>query len=395
MTETAPRDAGRFDGGDTEASATVRESARPRLPHPRRFYAIVAFVLLSLPLVFGILKPDDPEYVYEEGRRLQPAPVFPTSLAGWVAAPGNIDAYLKDRFGLRHAMIKLHRDLSHPVIMKVNSAGLIGASGRLFYRGNEMLQQSAGLVYRDARVAETADLLAQMNRALARHGIRFLVTIPPNTSTIYQDDLPYWAQRKGRKTEYDLLLADLRARGVKTVDLRPALIEARKQGEVYLMNDAHWTARGAIAGFNAVVEADGRPNWRIDASKALGPPQERKSGDIARILGIQDEASEMTQELALPAPKSDEPLARGPMPDHIVRDGRPGPTILIIGDSFTANYFPDMLAAHVGRAIWIHHHECGFDWSAIDKFHPDEVWWAPTERFLICDPHVRPLNFPG
>ena len=142
-------------------------------------------------------------------------------------------------------MIKLHRDLSHPWT-KVNAAGLIGASGRLFYRGNEMLQQSAGLVYRDARVAETADLLAGMNRQLSARGIRFLVTVPPNTSTIYQDDLPYWAQRNGRATEYDLLLADLKARDVKTVDLRPALTQARKQGEVYLMDDAHWTARGAI-----------------------------------------------------------------------------------------------------------------------------------------------------
>ncbi len=191
------------------------------------------------------------------------------------------------------------------------------------------------------------------------------------------------------------MLADLKARGVKAVDLRPALTEGRKHGEMYLMNDAHWTARGAITGFNAVVEADGHPDWRVDPETSLGPPQQRRGGDIARILGIQDETTETIRPLSLPSPASDEPLVKGPMPDHIVSDGKPGPTILIIGDSFTASYFPIMLAPHVGRAIWIHHHECGFDWSAIDRFHPDEVWWAPTERFLICDPHVRPLNFPG
>ena len=42
-----------------------------------------------------------------------------------------------------------------------------------------------------------------------------------------------------------------------------------------------------------------------------------------------------------------------------------------------------MLSQHVGRAIWIHHHDCGFDWPLIDKYRPDEVWWAPTERFLL------------
>ena len=87
MTETAPRDAGRFGGGETEPSASIRVAARAssgRLPHPRRYFAIVAFVLLCLPLVFGVLRPDDPEYVYEEGRRLQPAPTFPTSLVRWI-----------------------------------------------------------------------------------------------------------------------------------------------------------------------------------------------------------------------------------------------------------------------------------------------------------------------
>jgi len=29
----------------------------------------------------------------------------------------------------------------------------------------------------------------------------------------------------------------------------------------------------------------------------------------------------------------------------------------------------------------------------IDRFHPDEVWWMPNERFLICDPGAEPANF--
>ncbi len=53
-------------------------------------------------------------------------------------------------------MIRLHRDLSHPVLFKVNTAVLIGRSGRMFYQGNEMVRQSAGLVLRDARVAQAA-----------------------------------------------------------------------------------------------------------------------------------------------------------------------------------------------------------------------------------------------
>ena len=366
------------------------------LQRHRRYVFALALLLLAMPLVAGLVAPDNPALVMKEGRRLAPAPRPPATLEGLAALPGAVDAYLKDHFGLRHAMIGLHKDLTHSVILKVNTAALIGRDGRMFYQGNEMVRQSAGLVLRDERVAEAADMIASMREALEKRGVRFLVTVPPNASTIYQDDLPFWAQRKGRKTEYDLFLEDLAERGVRAVDLRPAMIAVRSEGEeAYLMHDAHWTVRAALAGFNAVVEAGGHPDWRIDPATAIGPPAPRTGGDVARILGVEDDVVEITETLALPAKGADEALSEGPMPDHVVTTGRPGPTVMVIGDSFTASYFPLMLAQHVGRAIWIHHRECGFDWRLIDRFSPDEVWWAPTERFLVCDIGARPIGFAG
>lgn len=361
-------------------------------PH-RRYFALAAFLLLATPLVVGLVNPDGAASIMKEGRNPAPAPKPPDGPSDWLTLPKQIDAYLNDRFGLRERMIRLHRDLTHPVLLKVNTAALIGRSGRMFYEGNEMVRQSAGLVLRDARVAQTAGLIAQMRDALAKRDIRFLVAIPPNSSTIYQDDLPAWAQNDGRTTEYDLLLEELKGYGVKTVDLRPALKALRAEGEeAYLLYDAHWTPRGALAGFNAVVEADGRPEWRLDPKTAMGRIEERKGGDVARILGVQDDVHEMTRMLALPLQGTDETLSPGIMPNHMVATGS-GPAIMVIGDSFTQGYFPLMLSQHAGRFIWIHHHQCGFDWKLIDKFRPDEVWWAPTERFLLCDPGVVPIDF--
>jgi alginate O-acetyltransferase complex protein AlgJ len=372
----------------------IAQPAPGMLRRYRRYFAAAAFLLLATPLVVGLVKPDGVASIVKEGRNPAPAPKPPSSPGDWLSLPKEIDAYLDDRFGLRERMIRLHRDLTHPVVLKVNTAALIGRSGRMFYEGNEMVRQSAGLVLRDARVTQTARLLADMRDALAKRGARFLVAIPPNSSTIYQDDLPAWAQDNGRKTEYDLLLEELKGYGVKTVDLRPVLKSLRAEGEeAYLLYDAHWTPRGALAGFNAVVEADGRPEWRLDPATAMGPLQELKGGDVARILGVQDDVSEKTRMLALPFRGSDENLSSGIMPDHMVSTAPPGPTIMVIGDSFTQGYFPLMLSQHGGRFIWIHHHECGFDWKLVDKFRPDEVWWTPTERFLICDPGVTPTGF--
>jgi hypothetical protein len=31
----------------------------------------------------------------------------------------------------------------------------------------------------------------------------------------------------------------------------------------------------------------------------------------------------------------------------------------------------------------------------IERFHPDEIWWMPNERILICDPGAEPIGFTG
>ena len=51
------------------------------------------------------------------------------------------------------------------------------------------------------------------------------------------------------------VLAALRAAGVTTVDVRPAISAAKTQGLVYSKGDTHWTDIGAYAAYRAVAEA--------------------------------------------------------------------------------------------------------------------------------------------
>jgi alginate O-acetyltransferase complex protein AlgJ len=358
----------------------------------RRFFAVLAFMLLATPLVVGFVRPDPPAAILKEGRYLAPAPGIPAARADWLTLSARIDAFLGDHFGFRQVLIRAHKDLTKPLLGFGNDSVLVGRDGRLFYLGQEAVQQSAGLIVRDERVSKTVDLLARMNSALKAHGIAFFVAVPPNAATIYGDVLPKWAQNRGRRTEYDLLLAGLAAHGVRAVDLRPALEAARSGGPVFYVHDSHWTPRGALAAFNAIVEADGRPDWRLDPGSALGPAEAQEGGDLARMLG--EDATETAEDLTLPAART-ELLTADPVGDFVGASDRPGPTIMIFGDSFTQDYIPRMALQHSGRVVWLQHHKCSFDWTAIDRFHPDEVWWMPNERFLICDPGAEPADFTG
>ena len=76
---------------------------------------------------------------------------------------------------------------------------------------------------------------------------------------------------------------------------------AKAEGPIYYRHDSHWAPRGALAAFHAIVEADGHPDWRFDQASVLAPFTNRKGGDLARMLGVQDNVTEGVEELKLPA----------------------------------------------------------------------------------------------
>jgi alginate O-acetyltransferase complex protein AlgJ len=364
------------------------------LQHYRRYWAFPAAILLALPLAVSLLAPAGKTLSTNEARMLAPVPSFPRSLAEWRSAPKQIDVYLRDHFGLRQIFLRTYALIMNRVLKNSgNPLVLTGSDGWMFYRGDGMVQQSAGISRRDGLVAETADLLATMQAALAARNIRLLVSLPPNPTTIYGDQLPLWARNRGQRTEYDVYLDDLAARGIAAVDLRPALEAAEAQGKVYRMHDTHWNARGAVAAFNAIVQRDSHPDWTLDPASVLGPPVTIVGGDLARMLGIEADVTERDQLLALPAGER-ATFISGMFGPYLATSDRSGPTIMIIGDSFTADLFAPMLLRHTGRVVWLNHQFCKFDWKWIDQFHPDEVWWMPTERFLACRHGDRPVGLP-
>ena len=162
----------------------------------RRFFAPFGLAVIALPLVFGVVRPDDPEMILKEGRWLAPAPTLRISWPELSALPRQVDAYLGDRFGLRQLMISTQRELFGQAHGKQDAPQVLigGSNGRLFLLWDEMVKQSAGLVLRKVEISQSSELISRIQRTLARKQITFLVGIPPNSSTIYSDELPIWAR---------------------------------------------------------------------------------------------------------------------------------------------------------------------------------------------------------
>jgi hypothetical protein len=299
---------------------------------------------------------------------------------------------------LWHANAWIRRTLRSPLGGKV----VYGRDGWLFYTGENVFEQSAGQLKRPDYVEQFAAMAAVLNRELARRGAQLIVTVAPNSQTIYPEFLPDWAQINVATTEYDLVMDALARHGVAKVDLRPPLLAAKLKQQVYRRIDTHWNDLGALIAYNAIMEAIGWPEWRWDPDKALKGFERRAGGGLLRLLGIADGSSGEGEDVPTidVGAEDTQPAQVWKMPDsdlqlsYVIETGRPGPTVVVIGDSFTRLFFRPFLIPHVGRLVWTRSQICGFDWDTVSRYDPALVILIPTERQLVCPPDRWPLHLP-
>ena len=354
----------------------------------RRPWIVIIVILLAVPMLVQAMQ--TPQIVSEgEARVLSPAPAWPQSLAQWRAWPREVERYLADHFGLRDELVRLHGMLRYAVVLPSDARVIIGREQQLFLIGDNTIEQATGRVLRTVEIEAFADRAAQLEAQLRSSDAHFLVAIPPNSATILRARLPTWAAEEPAVSEYDLMMTALAQRSVTAVDLRPALAAANSIWPVYRRTDTHWNRLGALVAYNAVVEALGRPDWTIDQRRVLRGFEPVPGGDLARLLAVSsvvvDEDARIDLSAYAPAPPRismlDTHFESG---GDLIETDRAGPTVLVIGDSFTQRFWQDYFGLHARRYLWIHHENCRFARDIFDRYKPDVVILAPTERLMFC-----------
>jgi len=235
-----------------------------------------------------------------------------------------------------------------------------------------------------------------MDIRLSRDGRRFFAALIPNKHSIYPQYLPGWASQIAGRTEYDIFLDDMARAGLKTVDLRQPLRSLSIRELVYFKTDTHWNKVGALTAYNAIATEIGRADWVMDVDRVLGSPVDRREGDLARFLGVRDLLADSDRRLLIDDPR-DRAIEWGDQAqrDYKVQGDGGGGTVLIIGDSFSRNFFRPFFSRHVSRLVWVHHRGCLFDQSVIDESDPDIVLFLLVEREIKwCGENLSPVTPP-
>lgn len=356
-------------------------------------------VLVSLVALVGAATPFVPpqRVSVAENRALAPAPKAPRDWTEAGQLPRQLDSYIADHFAFRRRFVKLALRLNKN-LGRASTPNLVtvGRDGWLFL--TDGLLRSTGAAPDPAATADYARYVCAVSARLRARGTPMLFTLVPSPGDIYPEHLPAWVGPPTRPTDYDRLLARLAGCGVRALDLRPPLIAAKGEGQLYRQTDSHWTIQGAMIGFNAIVHALGRPDWAVRPETMAWREEALSGGDLPRLAGLEPRPEKVRIyarfEDGMTPPQE-------PLEGVWRRDGAPyrismrqaGPTVLVIGDSFTESLFAPLFRDRVGGYVWLHQDRCGFDWTAIERTKPDYVILAPTERNARCrfrQPHNMP-----
>lgn len=360
----------------------------------RRYLAPLLWLILLAPALAAPFLPFQ-AISKAENRALAPAPAWPETAEAWRKAPREIDAFVGDHFGFRPQLLHVAQKLGRLTGGEGGAAASVpGKDGWMFLTDGLLL--STGQETDPKHVAGYADYVCAIDARLKAQGVRMVFGMAPSPAEIYPEKAPDWAGPARSPTEYDRVLAAVAGCGVAGVDLRPVLRAHKGDGLLYRRLDSHWALRGSLLAYNRIVEALERADWRIAPETLHWSTVELENGDLPRLAGRspEQEQVEIHDRTALPPGVARRPLEGLRFNDakpYIVETGKPGPTVLIIGDSYTEDPFAPYFAPFVGRLAWAHEDGCEFDWRIVDRVKPDVVLLLPVARNAVC--WGRPFGF--
>ena len=186
-------------------------------------------------------------YGVQENRILAKKPVF--SISNLPQVRTQFEVYLNDHFGFRNTLIRRYNKLMQQYLGRKPQKVLLGGEKWLFL--NEDISDYLGYGDTTKEDLERWRLVLEGRHAwLAEKGICYIFVVAPNKEIIYSEYLPKEIGMSKGETRLEKLIKYMKENSdVQILDLRPALLEAKKQQQVYFSTDTHWNGYGAFLGY--------------------------------------------------------------------------------------------------------------------------------------------------
>jgi alginate O-acetyltransferase complex protein AlgJ len=277
---------------------------------------------------------------------------------------------------------------------------LIGKERWLIYTDEGSIDDYQHInAFSEADLMRLQEDLDTLNETLRQKGIKFLVVIPPNKNTIYPEYVPEEIPVANAPSRYDQLTKYMRQHGkTQILDLRPALLEARKTRVVYFSKDTHWNDYGAVVAYQQIILAL-QADFSVLQPHPLSDFQQTTRAGVALDLAENVAAPDLATDDIVLSPlyasnttyyqekHGGRRLTIGTNPNTAL------PKIVIYHDSFFNRLIP-LVGDHFQKSVFIPLNSPPEIWnfSWIDSENPDIVILEFTERYI--DQIPKYVNLP-
>jgi alginate O-acetyltransferase complex protein AlgJ len=276
----------------------------------------------------------------------------------------------------------------------------LGSDGWLFLT-EEIRYQPDSAQRRSMRVQH----IAQVQQALQKRGIDMQVALVPDKARVYSHRLgstAVGAQVTQRQAD---VAAQLKASGVKVIDLMPSLsaaAQASGQSQVYYNSDTHWNQIGAKISADVIAQSAGagvlKPVTEFQTTAAAAAD---RPGDLLRLMGLDKapawlrpradvEATETTQEI--PGKSTATKPSMSLLGDASAADA---PPVVLLGTSYSqrANFHGALQQALRAKVLNMSKDGGGLLQAAEDYF-KDDAFKTNPPKLVIWEVPERMFDLP-
>lgn len=302
-------------------------------------------------------------------------------------------AAISDRFLWKESLTRGYTNFRFRIGDHVFPKVVIGKDGWMFFNEDGSMDDYQRVLRLDREELERSKrFFVQIQARVQARGGRMLFIIAPDKSTVYPqfmpDEIPVIGDESPRVDQFiNYINGEL-----DVVDLRPTLIDAAKEMQVYSKTDTHWNCLGAYYAYQEILNrlTNSYPELqprRLDEYKAY--LSEPSILDMPEALKIDHKEREWRLAPLFSSGKltrSEGKMFLGNTPKFVTNAKQGLPTLLIFHDSNYIACLDFLLEGHFSRVTSFRvHHDDSYDalvsyWSEAEK--ADVVMILTAERFL-------------
>ena len=376
---------------------------------------LIFFLLILIPLIkinFATGKISD-----AENRALAPLPKIIDTTTGKIKISGlrrEFESWVNDNIGFRDFFVKLNAYISFNVFNTSPNAQIkIGKNGWYFYNLEHNIEIANGIFpLTENDLLEIKEAQELIQQGLKEKGIEYVLVLTPSKTSVYPEEIA-GISKYVKETPIDIVTKYLRENTtINVINTKDDLMNAKKDGLVYLKTDTHWNDEGAYLAYKSIISKISNYNFFNKQEVSIKKEEGTRKGQFSSIMGnVNLLPPEPVENLYLANSNTnryyDNELinviekyqkrninlrATNFLFNNNIHNGK----IIIYGDSFFDGYnIVELLAEHFQKTTFVFSNYISN--GLLSEVMPDLVIYEKTERYIhelkqSFDPLLLPLK---